>query len=74
MKIALNQTKLNIRRNVEIDEDTRWIVLEISEAFELLLEMDGVYKSFQTNEEWERGKRTCEYLKFFYEISSAFKY
>lgn len=75
--LALSQTKLNTRRRIPLDVDTRWnstyqmIVasLELRPAIDRLKELDHEYKYLPSELEWENGKKVCDCLKIFSDIT-----
>ncbi|KAL6542546.1 hypothetical protein OROMI_024148 [Orobanche minor] len=75
--IALSQTKLNTKRRIPLDVDTRWnstyemlvAALELRPAIERLKELDSEYKCLPSKIEWENGKKVCECLKIFSDIT-----
>lgn len=75
--LALSQTKLNTRRRIPSDVDTRWnstyemivAALELRPAINRLKELDPEYKCLPSELEWENGKKVCDCLKFFSDIT-----
>ena len=73
----MSQTKLNIKRRIPTDVDTRWnsnyemIVasLELHPAIKRLKELDSEFKCMLSDIECENGKKVCECLKIFSDIT-----
>lgn len=77
---ALIQNRLNPKKRVSLDVETRWNstydmindALGCRVAFERLAELDCEYKLLPSNEEWEKGKKICECLKLFSDVTKRF--
>ena len=71
------QTRLNSKRRVSLDCETRWnatydmlvSALELQEAFKRLVDLDVDYKLLPTVEEWEIGAKVRDHLKIFKDVT-----
>ncbi|XP_074336027.1 zinc finger BED domain-containing protein RICESLEEPER 2-like [Apium graveolens] len=73
LTFALSQTKLNTKRHIPYDVDTRWnstyemiaAALELRTTIDRLKELDLDFKCLPSELEWENGTKVCDCLKIF---------